>query len=266
MDKEDYIEIYIQGYKRGQKEAWKEVQNLISHHDGWELKSRVESKIGTLYQDVKAKRAEVKKDPDFMESIEVLEKESSKDQEKEEEQKKDQKTEKRKGIDWNPGDSCIIMEERPSRGFKEFSRLLKEGVPGLFISRASPDKAVDKYQIPKENCEFIWLSKGGSDSPKIEGMDGRKVSPSNLSALSSVIGSFEKEKGECVVFISGLSSMTNFSERKKIFNFLSWARDRVAGRGSSGQRGFFLLSVSSKAVKDKFLEKIKAEFDEVVDA
>lgn len=245
MDQDKLIEIYLKGYKEGQEEAWSNIKNLVSKHDGWELRSRVESKIGTLYQDIEYKRSELKRNPQVLQ-IEVEEKKEEKEREGEKELPS-----------WNISDSHMIIESRPEIGLNEYNKLNSDGHPGLIVTRDPPSKVLKKYDLDAENSKFIWLSKSGST--KTDQIDVKRISPSDLSGLSSDIGVFLKNSKNGVVFLSGVAYLNNFSESNKVLNFISWIKDRV-----TEQEGFYLLSISGSAVDGKFLEKIKGEFDEVV--
>jgi len=246
MDQEKLIEIYLKGYKEGQEEAWSNIKNLVSKHDGWELRSRVESKIGTLYQDIEYKRSELSRNP---QSLQI-------DLEDEKEEKEEEHIEKELPS-WNITDSHMIIESKPKKGFHEYKKLNSEGYSGLVITREPPSKILNKYELNAKNTKFIWLSKSGSSNN--ENIEVKRISPSDLSGLSSDIGVFLKNYDNGIVFLSGVPYLNNFSEPNKVLNFISWIKDRI-----TDHEGFYLLSISGSAVEEKFLEKVKGEFDEVI--
>ncbi|MFW6376260.1 MAG: DUF835 domain-containing protein [Thermoplasmatota archaeon] len=249
MDQEKIIEIYLKGYEEGQEKAWSNIKNLVSKHDGWELRSRVESKIGTLYQDIEYKRSELRKNP---QSLQLDLEENQAEEEEFEEQVE------RELPSWNISDSHIIIEPKPNKGFDEYKKLNLEGYPGMVITRDPPSKILKRYDLDGDNTKFIWLSKSGS--LKIDGIDVERISPSDLSGLSSNIGVFLKNNKNGIVFLSGVPYLNNFSENNKVLNFISWVKDRI-----TEHKGFYLLSISDSAVDKKFIEKVKGEFDEVID-
>lgn len=244
MDQDKLIEIYLKGYKEGQEEAWSNIKNLVSKHDGWELRSRVESKIGTLYQDIEYKRSELRRDP---KSLQLDLKEEEEEVEEVEEELPS----------WNVTDSHMIIESKPQEGFDEYNKLNSKGYPGLVITRDPPSKIVKRYNLDLEGTKFIWLSKSGSSNN--DDINVKRISPSDLSGLSSDIGIFLKNSENGIIFLSGVPYLNNFSEPNKVLNFISWIKDRI-----TEHEGFYLLSISGSAVDDKFLEKTKGEFDEVI--
>ncbi len=251
MDQEKVIEIYLKGYEEGQEEAWSNIKSLVSKHDGWELRSRVESKIGTLYQDIEYKRSELRRNPQSLQLDLDLDEEEKEEEEVEEEIEKELPS-------WSISDSHMIIESKPNKGFDEYKKLNQEGYPGLVITRDPPSKILKRYGLDGENTIFIWLSKSGS--PKTDEIEVERISPSDLSGLSSNIGVFLKNNKNGVVFLSGVPYLNNFSENNKVLNFISWVKDRI-----TEHEGFYLLSISGSAVDKKFIEKVKGEFDEVID-
>lgn len=249
MDQEKIIEIYLKGYEEGQEEAWSNIKSLVSKHDGWELRSRVESKIGTLYQDIEYKKSELRRNPQSLQ----LDLEENQEEEEEVEEQVERELPK-----WNISDSHMIIEPEPNKGFDEYKRLNQEGYKGLVITRNPPSKILNRYELDGENTKFIWLSKSGS--PKSDEIDVERISPSDLSGLSSNIGVFLKNTKNGIVFLSGVPYLNNFSDNNKVLNFISWIKDRI-----TEHEGFYLLSISGSAVDKKFLEKVKGEFDEVID-
>lgn len=248
MDQEKIIEIYLKGYEEGQEEAWSNIKSLVSKHDGWELRSRVESKIGTLYQDIEYKKSELRENP---RSLQLDLEEDESEEEVEEEVERELPT-------WDISDSHMIIEPEPSQGFDEYKKLNQEGFPGMVITRNPPSKILMRYELNRDKTRFIWLSKSGS--PKSEEVDVERISPSDLSGLSSNIGVFLKNNKNGIVFLSGVPYLNNFSDNKKVLNFISWIKDRI-----TEHEGFYLLSISGSALDEKFLEKVKGEFDEVID-
>ena len=249
MDQEKIIEIYLKGYEEGQEEAWSNIKSLVSKHDGWELRSRVESKIGTLYQDIEYKKSELRRNPQSLQLD--LEEDETEEEDLEEQVERELPS-------WDISDSHMIIEPEPNKGFDEYKKLNQEGFPGMVITRNPPSKILKRYELNKDKTRFIWLSKSGS--PKSDEVDVERISPSDLSGLSSNIGVFLKNNKNGVVFLSGVPYLNNFSDNKKVLNFISWIKDRI-----TEHEGFYLLSMSGSTVDKKFLEKVKGEFDEVID-
>lgn len=241
MDQEERIELYLRGYEEGQKEAWSKIKHMVSRYDGWELKSRIESRLGTLYQDVKSKKVDLRDDPSplFFEEPEKVTKD------------------KKVGLEFDltNGESLLVIEENPERSIKEFLTLISENRHGLFISRDSPDKIKKKFDFSPD-INFIWLSKSSRKDFSDFKNQINTVSPSNLQKLSSEIGKFLKNQPEGVVFISSIPSIINYLDFKKVQKFISWTMDTV-----SESNGFFICSIPEASIKKKSLSILKAEFD-----
>ncbi len=241
MKEEDKIELYLKGYEEGQKDAWSDIESMISKYEGWELRSRIESKRGTLNNDIDAKRAELKEKPEKL----VIEDGPD----------LDDKEKTSRNIPWGKGDAYLFVEKRPDASLRELSYVMDKGASALIIVRQSPDKLIDKYEIPKDRSKFIWLSRSGGGMTMGD-LDVKKISPSDLSGLSNEIGRYLKENPKSVIFISGLALMTNYSESNNVLKLLNFSRDRVTDNDAC-----LVSSVSGDALDDKFLEKIKGDFD-----
>jgi len=244
MDQDEKMELYLRGYEEGQKEAWSSAKYMISRYDGWDLKSRIESKLGTLYQAVKSKRVELRDDPSPL----VIEKDEDLDP---------LEADVKSDIPLLKGESLLFFEDRPEDSFKKFLELVSEDRGGLIISRDAPDKLIKRTDFPHDTS-FIWLSKSsGKDFSHIE-QNTFTISPTNLQKLSSQVGNFLKNSDEGVIFITGLPSMVNYLGFNKMQEFISWVLDRVSERD-----GFMICSLPEKSIKQKKLGILKAEFDKV---
>lgn len=244
MDQEKKIELYLRGYEEGQKEAWSKIKHMVSRYQGWELKSRIESRLGTLYQDVKSKKVDLKEDPSplYIEGTELETKEIDSDIK----------------VDLSSGESLLIIEDKPDGSIKKFLSLLSEKRDGLFISRDSPDKITKMFDFSSD-VGFIWLSKSSrKDFSDLE-YHIKTVSPSNLQKLSSHIGNFLKSSDEGVIFISGVPSIINYTDFNKLQKFIGWTLDNV-----SEKNGYLICSIPKSSIKDKRLGILKTEFDIVV--
>lgn len=244
MDQEKKIELYLRGYEEGQKEAWSKIKHMVSRFEGWELKSRIESHIGTLYQDVKSKKVDLRDDPSplLFEEPEL------------DTQKIDNDIE----VDLSNGESLLIIEDDPIQSIKKFLTLVSDKRNGLFISRDSPEKIIKRFEFGS-NTSFIWLSKSSrKDFSELE-YHIKTVSPSNLQKLSSHIGNFLKSSDEGVIFISGVPSIINYTDFNKLQKFIGWTLDNV-----SEKNGYLICSIPKSSIKEKRLGILKTEFDIVV--
>ncbi len=244
MDQEKKIELYLRGYEEGQKEAWSKIKHMVSRYDGWELKSRIESRLGTLYQDVKSKKVDLKEDPSplFFEEPETESEKVTSDLE----------------VDLYNGEGLLLIEENPDDSINKFSTLISEERNGLFISRDSPDKIIKRFEFGSD-VSFIWLSKSSRKDFSEFDYEIKTVSPSNLQKLSSLIGTFLKSNEEGVIFMSGIQSIINYTSFNKLQRFIGWTMDNV-----SEKNGFLICSIPESSIKEKRLGILKAEFDVVV--
>ncbi len=245
MTEDDRIQLYLKGYKEGQKEAWSEIKNLVSKYEGWDLRSRIESRIGTLNEEIESKRREVLEDPEILSPSESEVGEGPSKEEK-------------KGIPWNKGDSYLFVEEKPERSIKDVSDVMRRGASALIITRKSPQKLIRSFDIPLEKAEFIWLSSSSNDLNKNDNISFKKNSPSDLSGLSSKIGNYLKSKPESVVFLSNISLMTNYNDNSKVFKLINYSKDRITEYDSC-----LVVSLASNALEKKFFERIKSEFNQI---
>lgn len=242
MDEEEKIKLYLKGYKEGQKDAWSDINSLVSKHEGWELKSRIESRIGTLYQEIESKKEELKESPEKL----SLEEEPSDD------------VDKTVDIPWSIGESYLLIEDNPDRSIQEVVEIVEKGVPGLFILRDPPYKRLKKYDTSFQDCVYVMLSSESSDVEPINDIEVKTNSPDDLPSLSAVIGEFLKSKEKPVVLLSGIPFLTNYIEEEKILRLLHFTKEKV-----NNNEGCLAVSLSADAIEKTFLEKLKNEFDEV---
>ncbi len=242
MKEEKKIALYLKGYEKGQEDAWSKIESLISKYEGWELRSRIESRIGTLHHEIDSKRTELKENPEML-SIE-------------EEEPTDEKFISEEEIPWNKGDAYLFVENKLGESIRELADVVERGASALLILREDPKKAVEQFEIPVENCRFIWLSRSKEINGSENDMSVEKISPSNLSGLSNAIGSYLKSNRKGVVFLSGIPLMTNYNDENKVLRLLNFSRDKV-----TENEGCLVASISPDAFEEKFFEKIKGEFN-----
>ncbi|MBS3816089.1 MAG: DUF835 domain-containing protein [Candidatus Thermoplasmatota archaeon] len=255
MDEEEKIELYIKGYKQGLKDAWSDIESTVSKYEGWELKSRVESRIGTLYQDVESKREDLKEDPSPLTIEEV---EGEKEREEGEEEGEREEKSALKDFPWKPGDAYLFIEEKPHDSLENTVDIVDKGVLALFVLRRSPKKDLGRFDASFEDCKFIMLSRQEGKSETFDGVEVKRNSPEDLPGLSDIIGRFLKSKEKPVVFLSGLSFLMDYNPEGKVLQLLHWVKDKV-----TNNEACLVTSLPANAVEEKFLEKVKGEFDRV---
>ncbi len=240
MDQEERMKLYLKGYEEGQKEAWSKIKNMVSRYEGWELKSRIESRLGTLYQDVKSKRFDLKEDPSQLFF---------------EQEEKPQKGSTEIETELTNGEGLLMIEEDSDGSIQEFITLSSKSQGGLFISRDSPDKLQKRFDFD-DKVSIVWLSKSSKKDFSHLEHEIDIISPSNLQKLSACIGNFLKNSNGGAVFISGIPTMINYNDFRKVQNFIGWVRDTVTKRD-----GYLICSIPESSIKKKRLSILKAEFD-----
>jgi len=241
MKEEKKIALYLKGYEKGQEDAWSEIESLVSKYEGWELRSRIESKIGTLYQEVESKRTDLKDNPEILSP---------------KKEPPDEPTPTEKEIPWNKGDAYLFVENKLGESIKEMVDIVERGASALLILREDPEKTIERFDMPLKDCRFIWLSSSKGVNYSEDDLAVEKISPSDLSGLSNAIGSYLKSNQKGVVFLSGIPLMTNYNEENKVLRLLNFSRDKV-----TENEGCLVASISPDALEEQFFEKIKGEFN-----
>jgi len=241
MKKEEKITLYLKGYEKGQEEAWSEIESLVSKYEGWELRSRIESKIGILYQEVESKKAELEENPEILSS---------------DEEPTDEPTHPDREVPWNKGDAYLFVENKLDESMKKLVDVVERGASALLVLREDPEKVIEKFDIPVTNCRFIWLSRSKGVNGLEDDVSVEKISPSDLSGLSNAVGSYLKSNRKGVVFLSGIPLMTNYNDENKVLRLLNFSRDKI-----TENEGCLVASISPDAFEKKYFEKIKGEFN-----
>lgn len=245
MKKDLRVKLYLKGYEEGQKEAWKEIKRLTKSHDGWDLTSRIESKIGTLYQDVAAKKAELIEDGSLMEI----------------DDEKKGKENRERDINWD-GRYYLMIEDSPQKCIATLDALVQNGYKGLVISTESPSKLKYKYGLPDTDLSYILLQKSNFGLGKNETSKSKVCSPSNLNNLSSAIGHFIKESSDKkpVIVLHGLGNISLYYDLNKVLKFIDWIKEKL-----DPKEGYLLASIPHSEYQTQELGKFKGHFDEYID-
>ncbi len=239
MDKDLKILLYIKGYEEGQKEAWKDIKRLIKRHDGWDLRSRIESKVGTLYQDIASKKAELMDDPTLLEF----------DDEQQEEPKEED-------VEWDES-FYLVIEDKPSRSMSAFKELVEKGYDGICISNEFPMKLKNRYDLPDEKVLFVQLQKSNYGSNAT--VKCIRCSPANLSNLSAKIGDLLKNRSEPIILLHGVHTLTLHNDLNRVLSFIDWIKGKV-----HSDEGFFITSISSSDFSKSEIGRFKGHFDGVI--
>ncbi len=93
----------------------------------------------------------------------------------------------------NPGECYLVIEKKPEKSFEIFVDLVTHGISGFIVSRESPERVKEKYNLVK--TPILWLSRSEREYT---------ISPDDLSKLSYIIEDFTKKSTESVILIDGL--------------------------------------------------------------
>ncbi len=246
MDLETKIQLYLMGYEDGQKEAWSEIKRLIKKHQGWDLQSRIQSKLGTLYQDIDFKRAELMDDPSMLDI-------------EEEEEEAQEPPQEEPDTEWEAGVSYLILEEKPSVAV-EAMRSLMGDEEILFITSEFPKNLIKTYGIPGDNIFFIQLTTSGYNTISSPDIKYTKSSPSNLSSLSTKTGEFLKGKSNSIVVVHGVQDLVLRNQFNSTLKFIKWVLDNVRK-----QEGTIILSIDPMTLEQTESAQLKGYFDKVIE-
>ncbi|MFO7992155.1 MAG: DUF835 domain-containing protein [Thermoplasmata archaeon] len=243
MDKKKKEELYLKGYEEGLKEAWSTIKSIVSRYDGWELKSRVNGKIGTLYQDISSKRVELQDDP----SILVVEDDGG-----------EEETRGRPSIEG--ASTILIVEKKLDEGLSVFKELLKDGDAGICISREYPQKYQGVYGLKDMDVHYVVLSKNENDSYRGDDTEWQVNNPANLSDLSTIIGNFMKDNNGGVILLTGVQYILVYNDFKLIHKLINFVKEKINQYG-----GKFILSVSRSSFNDSELGILETEFEKQIE-
>ena len=241
MDRDTKVLLYLLGYEEGQKEAWNEIKRLIKKYDGWELNSRIQSKLGTLYQDIDFKRAELLDDPSIL-SVEMEPEERSFEP---------------RECDWEVGSTYLILEEKPFKATEAMRSMLPDSSNALFISQEVPDKLKKTYDLEGLDVTFLELTTTGYNTYAKTNL---RCTSANLSSLSSKIGDFIKKNEGSVVLLHSLQDIISKNDFRRTLEFIKYEMDVIRKRN-----GTLIVSVDGSILKGNELSKLKSYFDEIVE-
>ncbi|UGV41235.1 DUF835 domain-containing protein [Methanococcoides orientis] len=112
-----------------------------------------------------------------------------------------------------------IQHEDDNMGTYEiFSKMVKQGNPGLCITRENPAKIREKYNIQK--TPIVWLTKNkSSESPSI--------APSEIFKLHPTIENFMKKAQEGIILVDGLEYLILENDFKSVVKFIEQTNDSI---------------------------------------
>lgn len=141
-------------------------------------------------------------------------------------------------LDLGPGACYIVKEKKPDLSYKLFDMLLKEGLPGLCITRQYPDRV--RRERGLGGVRITWLSHTPGDDYH---------NPTAIGTLAKLIAKFvEDSNGECVVLLDGLEYLVINNGFLQTLMFLEHVNEFIMQR-----RAIVLVPVSPEALEDKEL-------------
>ncbi len=234
MKKDKMIELYLKGYEDGLKEAWKRAKSMVSHYDGWELKSRMEGKIGTLYQDVRSKRYELEDDFSLFveeESPNVITTPDLPDIRK--------------------GEMYLFLERRPEVSFDIFFKYVSEIERGLCITSEKIKKITEKYG-KHDGVSYYNLGKSKSQGR----LDYETIYYGSLNKLGTVIGEYFKENPGSIMLFHGMDRMIHYVEFTKLQKFVDFIREKA-----NGNNGIIIVTLPPDILEEKKFNQFRNSFD-----
>ena len=137
----------------------------------------------------------------------------------------------REGMGW------LIKERRPVVSFEIFERLVRDGVPGLCITRQYPERV--RYEHGLTNVRIIWLS-------TVLGKD--YIDAHNLNSLSYLIAGFVNDAPNGVILLDGVEYLIINNDFARVLHFLEHVNELIMHR-----RAIILLPVSPATLDEKEL-------------
>ncbi|MFO8109523.1 MAG: DUF835 domain-containing protein [Thermoplasmata archaeon] len=235
MDKEKMIELYLKGYEEGLKEGWRGAKSMVSRYDGWELKSRMEGKLGTLYQDVRSKRYKLLDDPCILEPEEV------------------ERTPAPETLDIpeiTEGNMYLFIETRPESSLNTFFEYVSDTCKGLCITDESIESIVNRYG---ENDNVVYCTLGKSYGSS----DHESVNYGNLNKLGTVVGKFFKFNEDAVILFDGIDRVIHYVDFAQLQKFMDFVREKA-----NDNKGIVLVSLPSGIMEKKQFNQFRNTFHE----
>jgi len=239
MDKAKLVELYLKGYEEGLKEAWKSAKSMVSHYEGWELKSRMEGKIGTLYQDVRSKRYDLMRDTSLLieEEPEEIERGET-------------------SVEISPGGMYLIIEKKPNRSFDKFFQIVSGDVPGLLITKDPIETVVDDHGL-RDAVTYVHLGKRTRRGSRGE-LSYPDISYGSLSKISSYFGEHFKNNQSSIALLHGVDRMLSYTDFEKVQKFMDFIREKAVS-----SKGTVIVSIPPDIMGKKQFNRFCGSFTEV---
>lgn len=153
------------------------------------------------------------------------------------------------------GDLLIILHRNGKKPWKTtFRKTLKEGIPGLVVSTASPKEIRSRFG---GDLKIIWLNR--SRAVKTEG-DVAVVNPTNLSGIIDETNEFFKEnhrKG--VILMDRFEDVIEANDINRVMRFLKTMKEKA-----SREKLAVIVPLSYKAAPQRVRNQLQESFEAVV--
>ncbi len=232
---DERIEFFAKGYKKGLEEAWNEIlQEGSSGYSLTELRMVIKAKMSTIDQRVEAHSNLLKKELGIT----------------------DETVSSGDGGELIEGCSYLVKESRPRLSYLLFNYLIKQGHPGLCITRQSRNVISKKYGI--EKFTHIKLGKKDSDSAVLSsalGLGDSISSSANLTKLFEKITKFMEENHGAVILMDGaVEYLMTENDFQRVLIFIQRLNDRLEPSGA-----YLFIGISPDALKKQEMAALERE-------
>ncbi|MCK4443517.1 MAG: DUF835 domain-containing protein, partial [Thermoplasmata archaeon] len=142
----------------------------------------------------------------------------------------------------------LVKEERQQRALDMFISSMREGRPGLSVTRTFPEKFRESYQVG--DAAVFWLSNIGKEDA---------IRPKDLEKLSLSLEKFVAETGG-VVLLDGIEYLITNNNFIVVLRLLQSLRDVVAMNNAT-----LIVNVNPATLDSNQLNLLEREVDSVVD-
>ncbi|WP_445475867.1 DUF835 domain-containing protein [Methanococcoides methylutens] len=117
-----------------------------------------------------------------------------------------------------PGCTYIQHEDDSMGTYEIFSKMVKQGNPGLCITRENPAKIREKYNI--QTTPIVWLTKNKSSEVP-------SIAPSEIFKLHPTIENFMKKAHDGIILVDGLEYLILENDFKSVVKFIEQTNDTI---------------------------------------
>ncbi|KXS44217.1 MAG: hypothetical protein AWU59_676 [Methanolobus sp. T82-4] len=124
-----------------------------------------------------------------------------------------------------------------------FSHLVKQGKPGLCITRNNPENIRVRYGLPK--TPFVWLSKNRSQ-------DQQTIDPAELFRIHPTISDFVDKVDDGIILMDGLEYLLLDNDFISVVKLMEQTNDTIMASGSR-----FILVIDPDTLEKKEFHMLK---------